>query len=246
MIHLSTCPRCARMVLLPENAEAAAVVRCPLCHAEYPLGEALALVPPALIVVPPVVQPAIVAAPVATATQPFFFEGPTIPVPAAEDDFAVGAIHQAASETSATVREEAPVEAFLERSAEILAEIPAEVPAEIPFETPADAFIAETEEAEKEASATESPDDFTFDFTEHAAEVPSVDKSADEPAELPVAASTAAAVSVGATVAACRRRVAVQLPPQPLRSRKSPRRKSRLPKPRCRNDPRSRRAPGRS
>jgi hypothetical protein len=40
--------------MLPEGHDADAPMRCPLCQAEYPLGEALASLPPALI---PLTQP---------------------------------------------------------------------------------------------------------------------------------------------------------------------------------------------
>src|SRR5688500_5736483 len=44
------CPRCRDEVTVPARAQAKALVRCPLCLEEYLLGEALDLVPPALIV----------------------------------------------------------------------------------------------------------------------------------------------------------------------------------------------------
>jgi hypothetical protein len=49
MPAISTCPKCQRQVSIPAGVEAAAAVRCPLCEAEYPLGESLALAPPELI-----------------------------------------------------------------------------------------------------------------------------------------------------------------------------------------------------
>jgi hypothetical protein len=49
MPAISTCPRCQRQVSIPAGVDAAAAVRCPLCHAEYPLSEALVLAPPELI-----------------------------------------------------------------------------------------------------------------------------------------------------------------------------------------------------
>lgn len=51
MPSISTCPRCSRMVAIPSGLDAAALVRCPLCDAEYPLNEAIEmeLVPPDLI-----------------------------------------------------------------------------------------------------------------------------------------------------------------------------------------------------
>jgi hypothetical protein len=49
MPAISTCPKCQRQVSIPAGVDSAAVVRCPLCEAEYPLSEALALAPPELI-----------------------------------------------------------------------------------------------------------------------------------------------------------------------------------------------------
>ncbi len=49
MPTISTCPRCSQMVTIPERLDRAALVRCPLCGAQYPLNEALELVPPELI-----------------------------------------------------------------------------------------------------------------------------------------------------------------------------------------------------
>ncbi len=80
MINLSSCPRCSRTVTLPEDADVAVLVRCPLCDAEYPLSEAL---PPALIIVSKTercMAPA--PAPVTgLVTEPFFRQGPTIQPP---------------------------------------------------------------------------------------------------------------------------------------------------------------------
>ena len=90
MINLCTCPRCLRMVTLPDGAEATALVRCPLCLAEYPRAEA---VPPALIIVPNSERPASPAAASAPlsglVTEPFFRQGPTIAPPAKDPDAAV-------------------------------------------------------------------------------------------------------------------------------------------------------------
>jgi len=63
MSAISTCPKCQRLVAIPTGADSAAMVRCPLCSAEYPLSEALALVPPELILVAPLtaVEPATIA-----------------------------------------------------------------------------------------------------------------------------------------------------------------------------------------
>lgn len=49
MSTISTCPYCSRMVAIPQGLQETALVRCPLCGAEYPLNEALDLVPPELI-----------------------------------------------------------------------------------------------------------------------------------------------------------------------------------------------------
>jgi len=45
------CPQCQEQVTAPAGVHADAVVRCPLCRAEYPLERILAQQPPALIVV---------------------------------------------------------------------------------------------------------------------------------------------------------------------------------------------------
>jgi hypothetical protein len=46
---ISTCPRCQKQVSVPAGVDATALVRCPICDAEYALSEALAWAPPALI-----------------------------------------------------------------------------------------------------------------------------------------------------------------------------------------------------
>jgi hypothetical protein len=68
---ISKCPKCRKTVSVPSGVDSSAVVRCPLCSAEYPLSESLALAPPELIpvVVPAVQQPVAVAA-VEEAVQP--------------------------------------------------------------------------------------------------------------------------------------------------------------------------------
>jgi hypothetical protein len=43
---ISACPKCQKPVSIPAGVDLTASVRCPLCQAEYPLGEAL---PPELI-----------------------------------------------------------------------------------------------------------------------------------------------------------------------------------------------------
>lgn len=50
MSMLSSCPKCAKQVTVPGSAEPADMVRCPLCHSEYMLAEALANAPPELLV----------------------------------------------------------------------------------------------------------------------------------------------------------------------------------------------------
>lgn len=50
MAATTLCPKCTQAVSLPDQAESAAEVRCPLCLAEYPLAEALPEGVPALIV----------------------------------------------------------------------------------------------------------------------------------------------------------------------------------------------------
>jgi hypothetical protein len=49
MPTISTCPHCSLMVAIPEGLDATALVRCPLCGAEYPLEAAKELLPPKLI-----------------------------------------------------------------------------------------------------------------------------------------------------------------------------------------------------
>ena len=49
MPTISTCPRCSQMVSIPPELDSAALVRCPLCGAEYPLGAAMNSAPPALV-----------------------------------------------------------------------------------------------------------------------------------------------------------------------------------------------------
>ena len=51
MAFISSCPKCQKQVLVPDGTSPDAVVRCPICAVEYSLGEILAMVPPALIVV---------------------------------------------------------------------------------------------------------------------------------------------------------------------------------------------------
>jgi hypothetical protein len=46
---ISTCPRCQKPVSIPTGVDPTTLVRCPLCEAEYALGEALAETPPELI-----------------------------------------------------------------------------------------------------------------------------------------------------------------------------------------------------
>ncbi len=53
MSFTSKCPRCDQPVTVPDGIDPGAEVRCPLCEVVYPLGEALAEVPPALIPVDP-------------------------------------------------------------------------------------------------------------------------------------------------------------------------------------------------
>ena len=48
---IANCPRCCEQVSIPKHANHEATVRCPLCQEEYSLIEALAQLPPPLIVV---------------------------------------------------------------------------------------------------------------------------------------------------------------------------------------------------
>jgi hypothetical protein len=51
MSSICACPKCQKLVTVPDSVDHQAVVRCPLCEAEYPFSDAAAEVPPALIVV---------------------------------------------------------------------------------------------------------------------------------------------------------------------------------------------------
>src|SRR5258708_7012030 len=51
MSIISSCPQCAKQVTIPSGSAPSDRVRCPLCQAEYTLGEALANAPPMLILV---------------------------------------------------------------------------------------------------------------------------------------------------------------------------------------------------
>jgi LSD1 subclass zinc finger protein len=51
MSRISSCPKCARLVTLPQGADPDAHVRCPLCDAEYRLADAMAGMPPELMIV---------------------------------------------------------------------------------------------------------------------------------------------------------------------------------------------------
>jgi hypothetical protein len=53
MAAISTCPKCGRQVAIPAGLDFAAVVRCPICNAEYALYDAIATAPPPLIPVGP-------------------------------------------------------------------------------------------------------------------------------------------------------------------------------------------------
>ncbi|HTQ37579.1 MAG TPA: hypothetical protein VMJ32_01035 [Pirellulales bacterium] len=64
MSNSATCPRCCRVVSLPASDPIQATrtdawVRCPLCHSEFRLQEAIDFVPPALEIIP---QPAVAVA----------------------------------------------------------------------------------------------------------------------------------------------------------------------------------------
>ncbi len=50
-MSISSCPRCAKQVTLPVGVSDSAQVRCPLCHAQYALADALVNMPPLLEVI---------------------------------------------------------------------------------------------------------------------------------------------------------------------------------------------------
>jgi hypothetical protein len=74
MLAISTCPRCQKSVSIPNGIDSDAVVRCPLCNAEYRLGEAI---PPVLV--PVLVPKAENSAPAAEATDDGFITIPLEP-----------------------------------------------------------------------------------------------------------------------------------------------------------------------
>ena len=49
MSTTSKCPKCDQAVTIPDGIDPQCAVRCPLCAVEYPMSEALATAPPALI-----------------------------------------------------------------------------------------------------------------------------------------------------------------------------------------------------
>lgn len=71
------CPRCRDEVTVPAGASRKALVRCPLCEEEYALSEALASLPPALIVIggEEELEPALSAASVAEAGDDYRLAG---------------------------------------------------------------------------------------------------------------------------------------------------------------------------
>ncbi len=54
---VSSCPSCHESVTVPVNAQADAIVRCPLCQEQFQLKEFLAQLPPPLIVLSPAGSP---------------------------------------------------------------------------------------------------------------------------------------------------------------------------------------------
>ena len=90
MAFTSNCPKCHNQILVPDGVCADGVVRCPLCSAEYALGEIFAAAPPVLIVVHPgstgatvPVAPAVVIAPLG---EPLPAAAPPVPVPEAASE----------------------------------------------------------------------------------------------------------------------------------------------------------------
>ena len=49
MSIISKCPKCQRAITVPDGIVADATVQCPICEEEYPLSDALAEAPPALV-----------------------------------------------------------------------------------------------------------------------------------------------------------------------------------------------------
>ncbi len=50
-MSISSCPRCAKQIAIPEGVSQTARVRCPLCNEEYTLADVLVHVPPMLVIV---------------------------------------------------------------------------------------------------------------------------------------------------------------------------------------------------
>jgi hypothetical protein len=80
MSFTSSCPKCQRQVTVPDGVAADLLVRCPLCEAEYPMSEALATAPPALVVVGAAAVPESAIPPIPMTAEPAI---PPIPLHAA-------------------------------------------------------------------------------------------------------------------------------------------------------------------
>jgi hypothetical protein len=63
MSSVTSCPRCSRQVTIPAGVGTSATVRCPLCHAQYSLADALVNMPPLLELVDDAAAEAIDLAP---------------------------------------------------------------------------------------------------------------------------------------------------------------------------------------
>ena len=106
MSAISLCPKCQKPVSLPAGLDSPALVRCPLCGAEYPLGEAL---PPELIPVAAVSDQASTPLEIASDQVPLPPDGATDQAPATDVATAVAfglgsaAEHEVAKADGATM-----------------------------------------------------------------------------------------------------------------------------------------------
>jgi len=79
------CPKCGDSVALPGRASRLATVRCPLCQEQFPLGEVLDKLPPALVVI---ADPEAAETAAAADEAPGAFAAPALSEPAGDGGFA--------------------------------------------------------------------------------------------------------------------------------------------------------------
>jgi len=108
------CPKCHQPVTIPDGVNSDVEVRCPLCEAEYPLQEAMAELPPALVPVETETETAATADADATLksdliSEPFYVGEPAkTEAETAESEAAEGEEAEAASETAGETTEQRP------------------------------------------------------------------------------------------------------------------------------------------